>query len=161
MLDPQNPPAPVRDFINAAVKADFDTMFRQVDWQASRAAQWAQNIDSPHLPEDRAPQMIAQGFREFEDISPRMLQSKLGEIAIHIGLGGRLRGATDEERDRVVAALAVPEVKRELPDKITVRLEEWRQRAATVTEVWAAVTDRHTYWLALGRDGKQILLADL
>ena len=161
MLDPQNPPAPVRDFINAAVKADFDTMFRQVDWQASRAAAWAQNIDSPYLDEDRAPQMIAQGFREFEDISPRMLQSKLGEIALHIGLGGQLRGAEDDERARVLAALAVPEVKRELPATITARLAEWRQRAAAVTEVWVAVTERHTYWLALGGDGKQILLADL
>lgn len=158
MPDPQNPPPPIRDFINAAVKTDLDTMFRQVDWQASRAAQWVHNIDSPYLPEDRAAELIAQGFREFEDVSPRLVQGKLGEIALHIGLGGRLRIATDDERARVLEAVRVPQVRRELPARIVQALDDWRRRAAAASEVWAAVTERKTYWLALGGDGKKLLL---
>lgn len=134
VLDPDDPPAPIRDFINAAVRTDFDTMFHQVDWQASRAAEWAQNIDSPYLPEDRADEMIAAGFHEFEDVSPRMVQSKLAEIALHVGLGGRLRGATDDGRARVLETLRVPEVKRTLPRNIAARLDDWRRRAAALLE---------------------------
>ena len=46
-----------------------------------------------------------------------------------------------------------------MPLKIVKRLDEWRARAAAVGEVWALVTERTTYWLAVAGDGKKALLA--
>ena len=154
-------PPPVRAFIDAAVSTDLDGMFAQIDWQASRAADWVRNIDSPYLPEDRAAQLIEQGFRELEDANPSQVRSQLGEMSLKMGAGGMFRPATSDERARVVEALRVPTPKRGLPLKIVKRLDEWRARAAGIGEVWALVTERNTYWLAVGGDGKKALLVQL
>ena len=154
-------PVPIRDFINAAVQVDLETMFRQVDWQAGRAAPWARNIDSPYLPTEHVDKIIAAGFREFKDVNPGMVNNKLFEIALHVSSGVRLRRATDEESASVLDVLRAPKVKRTLPRNIVVRLDEWSRRASAVAEVWAMVTQRHTYWLALAGNGKKVLLVNL
>jgi hypothetical protein len=154
-------PTPIRAFIDAAVETDLDGMFAQIDWQASKARAWVDSIDSPYLPADRANELIERGFREFEDVNPSMVKSQLGEMSLKLGLGGAYRPATDEESARVLDALRVPTVKRSLSLKIVKRLDEWRARAAAAGPVWALVTERNTYWLALSGDRKKAMLVQL
>ncbi len=159
--DPKNPPAPVRAFVDAAAKTDLDTMFAQVDWQASRAGAWAASLDSPALASDRAPQLIASGFDEFEKLNVDLVRSNLGQIALHIAGQSTVRPASDDERASMVEALEVPAVARTLPPEIATRLGEWRARAAQVGDVWVVETMQARYGLAVTADGTKVMLQQL
>jgi hypothetical protein len=158
-VDPQNVPAPVRGFVDAAKALQLDAMFGLVDWQVSRAAAWAKSLDNPALPDDRAPELIAEGFHELEHVERGLVESKLREIALHLAGGGELRAATSDEAAAIAAALRVPAVKRALPAEIDAGLARWRERAARVGEVWIAATPaRKSYAMAVTGDGATIAL---
>lgn len=158
LASPASPPAVVQDFCLAATRYDFAAMFRLVDWPLSFVGEWARAVDSPDLPPDLSAKAIEQGFREFETVSLPMVQTQLGELALRLAAGGMVRAASDRERAAVLAVIDIPRPERALPLRMFKRLDEWRRRAATVTEVWVAVVEGRKVWLPVCPEGPKLVL---
>jgi hypothetical protein len=147
--------------VNAARAGDLDALRRLVDWPLTGAASIARPL--PAVDEaDRAPG-VASGLTELDAAATNseLVEEVLRPLVVRLADTREVRRATPQVSQSVLARLQVPHVPPGLTAEQEERLNDLRQRAAKLSQVYVAVDHQGEFPLVHAADtGLVVLVLD-